>query len=66
MSRLTLAGLAAVMAMAMACADTVDPSHEEAWLSSVTDGVYNDSANWTGGVVPADGADGHYGFIDFR
>ncbi len=63
MSRLTVAGLAAVMAMAMACADTVDPSHEVAWLSSVTDGVYNDPANWTGGVVPADGADGHYGVI---
>ena len=66
MSRLTVAGLAAVMAMAMACADTVDPSHEVVWLSSVTDGVYNDPANWTGGVVPADGADGHYGVIDFR
>lgn len=65
MNKCIATGLAAVAAAAV-FADTVDPSHEVKWLAGVTDGVYNDAANWTDGIVPADGADGHYGIIDFQ
>ena len=62
MDKCRVTGLAVVAAAAV-FADTVDPSHEVKWRADVTDGMYNDAANWTDGVVPADGADGHYGVI---
>ena len=65
MDKCRVTGLAVVAAAAV-FADTVDPSHEVKWRADVTDGMYNDAANWTDGVVPADGADGHYGIIDFQ
>lgn len=34
------------------------------WDLSVTDGYYNDAANWAGGVVPANGQLGKYAYID--
>lgn len=36
------------------------------WLSGVTEGYYNDSANWTDGILPENGKDGFYGRIDIR
>ena len=47
-------------------ADTVEPSHRVQWLTSVTEGYYNDPANWTGGLVPSNGIDGLYGYINFQ
>jgi hypothetical protein len=47
-------------------ADVVDEAHRVQWLSSVTEGFYNDAANWTGGEVPANGIDGKYGYINFQ
>ena len=52
MDKCRVTGLAVVAAAAV-FADTVDPSHEVKWRADVTDGMYNDAANWTGGVVPA-------------
>jgi len=46
--------------------DKVDADHRVEWLTTVTDGVYNDASSWTGGEVPKDGIDGKYGLIDFR
>ncbi len=47
-------------------ADPIDADHWVQWLSTVTEGYYNDSANWVGGVVPKDGKDGRYGYINFQ
>ena len=47
-------------------ADTVEPDHRVQWLTSVTEGYYNDPANWTGGLVPSNGIDGLYGYINFQ
>ena len=47
-------------------ADTVEPSQRVQWLTSVTEGYYNDPANWTGGLVPSNGIDGLYGYVNFQ
>ena len=46
-------------------ADTVEPNQRVQWLTSVTEGYYNDPANWTGGIVPP-GDSGLYGYINFQ
>ncbi len=63
---MTVLGAAACGAALTAAADRIDSTHRVAWLTSVTNGVYNDAANWTNGEVPANGIDGKYGVIDFR
>ncbi|MGN0847201.1 MAG: hypothetical protein ACI4RA_07445, partial [Kiritimatiellia bacterium] len=62
----TLSLMIGSLAFACAVADIVDPSHEVQWLAGVTEGVYNDPACWTGGEVPANGADGKYGIISLQ
>lgn len=59
-------GLAVGWACLAGAADTVEEAQRVLWLSSVTDGVYSDAANWTGGELPANGIDGKYGLINFR
>ncbi len=68
MKKMVLAALAAMLG-----ADVVaDESYIEtnsrgiryvSWDLSVTNGYYNDAANWIGGVLPSDGNDGLYGCI---
>ena len=53
-------------AVAVFAADPLTDDQRVKWLSTVTDGNYNDSANWTDGVVPANGIDGRYGYVDFQ
>ena len=66
MNRLVTTGLLAMGVLSAVFADTVDPSHETFWRNDLTEGVYNDPASWTDGVVPANGSDGHYGVINFQ
>ena len=47
-------------------ADTVEADHRVQWLTSVTEGYYNDPANWTDGKVPPHGADNLYGYVNFQ
>ena len=54
------------VAFASIAADTVPANERIEWLSSVTEGYYNDPANWTGGVMPTNGIDGKYGLINFQ
>ena len=54
------------VAFASIAADTVPANERIEWLSSVTEGYYNDPANWTGGVMPTNGIDGKYGLISFQ
>ena len=58
--------VALVLGATAVFADTVEADHRVQWLTSVTEGYYNDSANWTGGVVPSNGIDGCYGYINFQ
>lgn len=43
----------------------LDPAHRVMWRNSVTEGFYNDAANWDG-ELPANGIDGKYGCISFQ
>lgn len=52
--------------LAVRAADPLTEDRRVAWLASVTDGVYSDAANWTGGELPAKGSDGKYGVINFQ
>ena len=47
-------------------ADPLTNDQRVKWLSTVTDGYYNDPANWTGGLVPSNGIAGLFGYINFR
>lgn len=62
----TLGLLALGTVLAARAADPLDADRRVAWLAAVTDGVYSDAANWTGGELPANGADGKYGVISFQ
>ncbi len=53
-------------AAAFAQQDVVDADHRVRWLTSVTEGFYNATNNWTGGELPANGIDGKYGYINFQ
>ncbi len=60
-------GLLALGAVGAAwAAPALTEDQRVAWLASVTDGLYGDAANWTGGVLPANGKDGKYGVISFQ
>ena len=65
-SRILWTGLGAIALSTAVFADTVEPNHRVQWLTSVTEGYYNDPANWTGGLVPSNGIDGLYGYINFQ
>ena len=65
-SRILWTGLGAMALCTTVFADTVEPSHRVQWLTSVTEGYYNDPANWTGGLVPSNGIDGLYGYVNFQ
>ncbi len=60
--------LLAALAMTMppAVADTVDADHRVQWLTTVTEGYYDDPANWEGNELPKDGKNGKYGYINFQ
>ncbi len=64
----TLGLLALGTVLAARAADNTGLTDDKrvAWLAAVTDGVYSDAANWTGGELPANGADGKYGVISFQ
>lgn len=62
----TLGLLALGTVLAVRADDPLTDDRRVAWRASVTDGVYNDAANWTGGELPANGADGKYGVINFQ
>lgn len=64
----TLGLLALGMVLAVRAADNTGLTDDKrvAWRASVTDGVYSDAANWTGGELPANGTDGKYGVISFQ
>lgn len=62
----TLGLLALGTVLAARAADPIGADKRVAWLAAVTDGVYSDAANWTGGELPANGADGKYGVISFQ
>jgi len=64
--RLQISLLIATFSAVAYNADTVDADHRVEWLSSVTDGCYNDTANWTGNEMPTNGIDGKYGLVSFR
>ena len=49
----TLGLLALGTVLAARAADPLDADRRVAWLAAVTDGVYSDAANWTGGELPA-------------
>lgn len=60
-------GLLALGAVGAAwAAPALTEDQRVAWLASVTDGIYSDAANWTGGELPANGKDGKYGVISFQ
>lgn len=63
---LGLLALGTVLAARAADNTGLTDDRRVAWLSSVTDGVYSDAANWTGGELPANGCDGKYGVISFQ
>ena len=65
-SRILWTGLGAMALCTTVFADTVEPNHRVQWLTSVTEGYYNDPANWTGGLVPSNGIDGLYGYVNFQ
>ncbi len=54
------------LSLAVCVADTVDPAYRVQWLTTVTEGFYNDPANWVGGELPKDGRNGKYGYINFQ
>ena len=62
----TVCAVAMALGATAVFADTVDANHRVQWLTSVTEGYYNDPANWTGGLVPTNGIDGLYGYINFQ
>ena len=62
----TLGLLALGTVLAARAADPIGADKRVAWLAAVTDGVYSDAANWTGGELPANGSDGKYGVISFQ
>ena len=62
----TLGLLALGTVLAARAADPIGADKRVAWLAAVTDGIYSDAANWTGGELPANGADGKYGVISFQ
>ena len=65
-SRILWTGLGAMALCTTVFADTVEPNQRVQWLTSVTEGYYNDPANWTGGLVPSNGINGLYGYINFQ
>ena len=65
-SRILWTGLGAMALCTTVFADTVEPNQRVQWLTSVTEGYYNDPANWTGGLVPSNGINGLYGYVNFQ
>lgn len=59
-------GVLALGAVEVFAADPLTNDQRVKWLSTMTDGCYNDPANWTDGIVPANGIDGRYGYVDFQ
>lgn len=59
-------GLLALGTVLAVWADPLTEDKRVAWLASVTDGIYSDTANWTDGELPANGSDGKYGVINFQ
>ena len=66
MVRMVCVGAMAFGATTVFAADPLTNDQRVKWLSTVTDGCYNDPANWTDGILPANGIDGRYGFVDFQ
>ena len=64
--RLFPVAVSLLMMTPVCSADTVDANKRVQWLPSVTEGCYNDPANWTDGIVPSNGYDGLYGYINFQ
>ena len=61
MVRMVCVGAMAFGATTVFAADPLTNDQRVKWLSTVTDGCYNDPANWTDGILPANGIDGRYG-----
>ena len=66
MIRMVCVGAIVLGAVAVFAADQVPTANRLQWLTSVTEGYYNDPANWTGGLVPSNGIDGLYGYVNFQ
>ena len=64
--RMVSVGVMVLGAVEAFAADPLTNDQRVKWLSTVTDGCYNDPANWTDGILPANGIDGRYGYVDFQ
>lgn len=47
-------------------ADPVPAENRVQWLATITEGYYNDPANWVGVELPKDGKLGKYGYVNFQ
>jgi hypothetical protein len=64
--RFTISLLVAALSVVVCHADTVDAAHRVAWLSTVTDGRYDDPDNWTDGILPSSSIERSYGYVNFQ